>query len=181
METSFQAEVATWGGYYSLLGTAAAALLGLLFVALSLRLGIFKRHRADIQDSSALAFATLLVAIGVTALLVAPNRDRASTSLILASVGFAGLVAQVWVWRVMRRLAATERTPEPLAHDTASWIFRHGFGCVGLLAAAWLIWIGHDHGLGVLAFVEAFLLASGATSIWILLANTANDPQDPVG
>lgn len=181
METSFQAEVATWNDFYMLLGGAAAALLGLLFVALSLRLGIFKRHRADIQDSSALAFATLLVAIGVTALLVAPNRDRASTALILASVGLAGLVAEVWVWRVMRQLASAERIPEPLNHGAVSWVVRHGFGCVGLLLAAWLIWIGHVHGLGVLAFVEAFLLVSGATSIWMLLANTANDSQGDPG
>lgn len=181
MESSFQAEIAAWNNFYMLLGSAAAALMGLLFVALSLRLGIFRQHQQDIQASSALAFATLLAAIGVTALMVAPSRDRASTALILAGVGIAGLAAEAWVWRVMRRLVAAERIPEPLNHGTVSWVFRHGFGCVGLLLAAWLIWIGHEHGLGVLACVEAFLLASGATSIWMLLANTANDSLEGSG
>lgn len=175
METSFQAEVATWNAFYSLFGGAAAALLGLLFVALSLRLGIFRRHRQDIQDSAALGFATLLVAIGVSALMLAPNRDRLTTALALTVVGAAGLAAEAWVWRVMQRLIRAARMPEPLSDGAAMWVLRHTVGCLGLLLAAWLIWIGHLHGLGALAFVTGFLLASGSASIWKLLANSAND------
>lgn len=181
METSFQAEVATWGDFYSLLGGAAAALLGLLFLALSLRLGIFRRHREDIQDSAALAFATLLVAIGVAALLLAPNRDRLTTVLALVIVSVAGLAAEVWVWRVMQRLVSAEHAPEPLSNGAARWVVRHTVGCIGLLLAAGLIWVGHMHGLGVLAIVEGFLLASGSASIWMLMANTANDSPGESG
>lgn len=181
MGTTFQAEVATWGDFYSLPGAAAAALLGLLFVALSLRLGIFRRHREDIQDSAALAFATLLVAIGVSALMLAPNRDRLTTALGLAIVAIVGLAAEVWVWRVMQRLLSASRMPEPLSNGAVRWVVRHTVGCVGLLLAALLIWIGHLHGLGVLAFVTGFLLASGSASIWMLMANTANDAPDGSG
>ena len=178
METSFQAEVATWGDFYSLLGGAAAGLLGLLFVALSLRLGIFRRHREDVQDSAALAFATLLVVIGVSALMLAPNRDRLTTALALTIVAVVGLAAEVWVWRVMQRFIKTSRIPEPLSNGPVRWVIRHTAGCVGLLVAAWLIWIGHLHGLGVLAAVTGFLLASGSASIWMLMANSANDIPD---
>ncbi|MFN8664032.1 MAG: hypothetical protein U0075_19235 [Thermomicrobiales bacterium] len=181
MGTEFQAEVATWGDFYSLLGGAAAALLGLLFVALSLRLGIFRKHREDIQDNAALAFATLLVTIGVSALMLAPNRDRASTAITLTVVAVVGLAADWWVWRVMQRLIKASRAPEPLSSGALRWVLRHTGGCIGLLLAAWLIWIGHLHGLGVLAFVTGFLLASGSTSIWMLLANTANDSPDDAG
>jgi hypothetical protein len=180
METSFQAEVATWGGYYSLLGEAAAALLGLLFVALSLRLGIFRHHRKDIQDSAVLAFATLLITIGVSALMLAPNRDRLTTTVALTIVGIVGLGAEVWIWRVMQRLIRESQTPEPLRDGRMEWVFRHTAGCMGLLLAAWLIWIGHMHGLGVLAAVTGFLLGSGAVSIWTLMANSANDMPDNV-
>ncbi|MFT4041189.1 MAG: hypothetical protein QM692_23610 [Thermomicrobiales bacterium] len=179
MSTAFHADTASWADFFTLLGGAAAALLGLLFVALSLRLGIFRQHRSDIQDSAALAFASLLVAIGVAVLMVAPNRDRGSTALILVLVAVAGLTAEAWVWRVMRRLVATARRPEPLTHGAAEWLGRHGLSNLGLLIAAWLIWIGHVHGLGMLAFTEAYLLASGAVSTWLLLAHTANDPVDP--
>lgn len=179
MESVFQAEVATWGNFYTLLGGAAAALLGLLFVALSLRLGIFRRHRDDIQDSAALAFATLLVAIGVAALMLAPNRDPATTALILAMVAAAGLAAEVRVWRVMRQLVASGRTPEPLSGGAAWWVVRHALGSGGLLLAAWLIRVGHLHGLGVLGFVEMYLLGSGAASIWMLLAHAGTAPPAP--
>jgi hypothetical protein len=181
MDTAFQAEVATWGDFYSLLGGAAAALLGLLFVALSLRLGIFRRHREDIQDSAMLAFATLLVAIGVSALMLAPNRDRLTTALALTVVAVVGLAAEMWVWRVMQRLVRENLAPEPLSTGTIRWVFRHTVGCVGLLLAAWLIWVGHLHGLGALAFVTGYLLASGSASIWMLLANAANDIPDKSG
>jgi hypothetical protein len=179
MGTDFQTEVAAWANFYTLLGGAAAALLGLVFVALSLRLGIFRRHRDDIRDSAGLVFGSLLVAIGVAALMMAPNRDRASTAIILVLVAVAGVAAEVWVFRVMRRLWSTTGAPEPLTHGTPEWIVRHGFANVGLLVAAWLIWIGHEHGLGLLGFAEAYLLASGAVSAWLLLAHTANDPVDP--
>jgi hypothetical protein len=178
METTFQNEVATWSNFYSLLGSAAAALLGLLFVALSLRLGIFRRHREDIQDSAALAFATLLVTIGVSALMLAPNRDRLTTAVALSIVAVVGLVAEAWVWRVMQRLLDEKRMPEPLSNGRIRWVLRHTVGCVGLLLAAWLIWVGHMHGLGVLSAVTGFLLASGAASIWMLMANSANDTPD---
>jgi hypothetical protein len=78
----------------------------------------------------------------------------------------------------MKGFWAATGTPEPLAHGPTEWIVRHGSGCIGLIIAAWLIWIGHEHGLGLLAFAEAFLLASGAMSAWLLLAHTANDPVD---
>ena len=147
MGTDFQTEVAAWARFYSLLGTAAAALLGLIFVALSLRLGIFRRHRDDICDSAGLVFGSLLASVGMAALMMAPNRDRSSTALILVLVAVSRVAAEIWVWRVMKRLWATTGTPEPLMHGSAEWILRHGFGSIGLTIAAWLIWIGHEHGL----------------------------------
>jgi hypothetical protein len=110
--------------------------------------------------------------------MLAPNRDRLTTALALAVVAVAGLSAEVWVWQVMQRLVKAARAPEPLRSGVAMWVLRHTVGCVGLLLAAWLIWIGHLHGLGALAFVAGFLLASGSASIWMLLANTANDSPD---
>lgn len=181
MGTDFQAEVATWGNFYALLGGAAAALLGLLFVALSLRLGIFRRHRDDIRDSAGLVFASLLASIGVAALMMAPNRDRGSTALVLVLVAVSGVIAELWVWRVMKRLWAATDAPEPLTHGSVEWLVRHGFACIGLIVAAWLIWVGHEHGMGLLAFTEAYLLASGAMSSWLVLAHTANDPVDATG
>lgn len=79
-------------------------MLGLIFVALSLRLGIVRRHRDDIRDSAGLVFGLLLASVGMAAFMMVPNRDRTSTALILVLVAVAGVAAESWVWCVMTRL-----------------------------------------------------------------------------
>jgi hypothetical protein len=48
--------VATWQGFYTLVGTAAATLVGLAFVALSLHLSVFTRRHRDLEALAGQAF-----------------------------------------------------------------------------------------------------------------------------
>ena len=57
--------------------------------------------------------ATLLVAIGVSALMLAPNRDRLTTSLALAVVAVTGLAA----WRVLEKPAPRFRKLEAVTEE----------------------------------------------------------------
>jgi hypothetical protein len=66
MDDAFSQALAEWTAFYALMGGAAATLLGLLFVAVSVRLNIFhQREVADVRDFAAFTFGTFLVAIAV--------------------------------------------------------------------------------------------------------------------
>ena len=74
MNDTFSQALAEWTAYYALMGGAAATLLGLLFVAVSVRLSIFhQREVADVRDFAAFTFGTFLVAIAVAGLALAPH------------------------------------------------------------------------------------------------------------
>jgi hypothetical protein len=85
MDNAFSQALAEWTASYALMGGAAATLLGLLFVAVSVRLNIFHQHEvADVRDFAEFTFGTFLVAIAVAGFAIAPHAHRFS----LAS-GFA--------------------------------------------------------------------------------------------
>ena len=61
MDDAFSQALADWTAFYALMGGAAATLLGLLFVAVSVRLNIFhQREVADVRDFAAFTFGTSL-------------------------------------------------------------------------------------------------------------------------
>ena len=105
MNEEFAASLGEWTAFYALMGGAAVTLLGLLFVAVSLRLNIF--HQAiveDIRDLAAFTLGTFLIALGVAALALAPHPTTASLAVPLALTGLAALAWAVGVARVWVRL-----------------------------------------------------------------------------
>ena len=87
MDDAFSQSLADWTAFYALMGGAAATLLGLLFVALSVRLNIFhQREVADVRDFAAFTFGTFLVAIAVAGLAIAPHAHRSTLALSLLLV-----------------------------------------------------------------------------------------------
>jgi hypothetical protein len=176
MEDAFSAALADWTGFYALMGGAAATLLGLLFVALSLRLNIFhQRNVADVRDFAAFTFGTFLVAIAVAGLMLAPHGRRGALALALALVGVGGLIASAWVARAWLQLNAPSAAPQPEFGPPVwqGWGFMVGMvlSYVVLVAVAFLLWRGHPDALGALAIVEGWLLGVGAVAAWIMLSH----------
>src|SRR5215213_6983992 len=94
MDNAFSQSLTEWTAFYALMGGAAATLLGLLFVAVSVRLNIFhQRQVADIRDFAAFTFGTFLVAIAVAGLALAPHAHRFTLALSLLLVSLAAFVA----------------------------------------------------------------------------------------
>jgi O-antigen/teichoic acid export membrane protein len=105
MDESVTRALAGWSGFYTLLGGAAATLLGLLFVALSLRLNVFRDQAlADVRDFATFTFSTFLVALVIAALALAPHARGSVLAVALGLVGAVGLLMTVWVARQWRRL-----------------------------------------------------------------------------
>lgn len=191
MDDAFSQALADWTAFYALMGGAAATLLGLLFVAVSLRLNIFhQRQVADVRDFAAFTFGTFLVAIAVAGFAIAPHAHRFSLALSLLLVSVAAFAAITWIARLWIRLnaPATGSRPGYRSGDRQAWAYFLGMSgpYAGLIAVVLLLWRSHPAALGCLAVVEGWLLVTGTVAAWVMLshagANAASaDPSDTPG
>ena len=181
MDVTFEQALTEWTAFYALMGGAAATLLGLLFVSVSLRLNIFhQRQVADVRDFAAFTFGTFLVAIAVAGLAIAPHAHRFTLALSLLLVGIAALFAIAWIARLWIRLnfPAAGTRPGSTQDERRGWAYMLGMSgpYAGLLVAVALLWRAHPGALGWLAVVEGWLLITGTVAAWVMLSHAGGAP-----
>jgi hypothetical protein len=181
MDESFSQALAEWTAFYALMGGAAATLLGLLFVAVSVRLNIFHESQvADVRAFAAFTFGTFLVTIAVAGLAIAPHSHRFTLALSLLLVGISAFVAIVWIARLWIRLnfPATASLPGYTSDERRGWAYFLGMSApyVGLIVAVALLWRSHPAELGWLAVVEGWLLITGTVAAWVMLSHAGGAP-----
>jgi hypothetical protein len=90
---NFQSTILTWHDFYSIVGTAAAGLVGLLFVGLSLHLRVVVTHQ-DVKALARLTLASLGLALVLALFMVIPEPHDPSTTgwNIVGSASFSILV-----------------------------------------------------------------------------------------
>jgi hypothetical protein len=191
MDEAFAQALAEWTAFYALMGGAAATLLGLLFVAVSVRLNIFHESQvADVRAFAAFTFGTFLVAIAVAGLAIAPHAHRFTLALSLLLVGIGAFIAIVWIARLWIRLnfPAPGSRPGYTPGEWRGWVYMLGMSgpYAGLIVAVALLWRSHPGALGWLAVVEGWLLITGTVAAWVMLshaggpvsADTSDTPGD---
>ena len=181
MDDAFSQALDEWTAFYALMGGTAATLLGLLFVAVSLRLNIFhQRQVADVRDFAAFTFGTFLVAIAVAGLAIAPHAHRFSLALSLLLVGIAAFAAIFSIARLWFRLnaPATNSRPGYTPGEWRGWALLLGTSgpYVGLIAVVVLLWRSHPAALGCLAIIEGSFLVTGTVASWVMLSQAGNTP-----
>jgi hypothetical protein len=181
MDEAFAQALAEWSTFYALMGGASATLLGLLFVAVSVRLNIFhQRQVADVRDFAAFTFGTFLVAIGVAGLAVAPHAHRSTLALSLLLVSIASISGIAVVARVWISLNAPATGPRPGSGpaEWRGWVYLLVLSppYIGLIAVVALLWRSHPDALGLLAFVEGWLLVMGTVAAWVMLSHAGSAP-----
>ena len=181
MDDAFSQALGEWTAFYALMGGAAATLLGLLFVAVSVRLNIFhQRQVADVRDFAAFTFGTFLVAITVAGLALAPHAHRFSLALSLLLVSITAFVAIAWIARLWIRLnaPATDARPGYTSAEWQGWVYFLGMSgpYAGLIAVVALLWRSHPSALGWLAVVEGWLLVMGTIAAWVMLSHAGGPP-----
>ena len=167
MPTPFVAALGGWHNFYILLGTSAATLIGLMFVAVS-----FGASLVSLESSSATrAFLDPTVSHFVqvlltSALVLVPTVDAGVFGGILLAVGTIRVLALVVVYRGLRH--AHRKSGDLELSDWMSGIVIPLSVYVGLLYCGGSTLAG-EAPLGVLAIVTVAALLNGIYGAWELM------------
>jgi len=93
-----------WHDFYILIGTAAATLIGLMFVSASIAAGfVTDQHRAGLQAFLTPTVVHFSAILATCLLLLAPLGGRPLLAMLLMAMGLASFVYAAMVWLRMRR------------------------------------------------------------------------------
>ena len=116
LETTFGGQLAPWHDFYALAGTAAATLMGLLFVALSLNPAVMADGGpVGLRAWAGQTMSNLIALLIVSLFCLMPDLDHPTLTTALVVVGLQGLV------RGTIRLATALRAHEPGALADLLW------------------------------------------------------------
>ena len=152
-----------WQGFYQLAGTAAATLIGLIFLAFSLGARL-----VPAEDNTAMrAFVVPIVihfgaVLVVSALMLIPDYTALSLGLTLLAAGLAGLAFSV---SVLRQLWQHHRQQEALNLHHWLWHWLIPTASYALTAAT---------GLAVLAGRDGFLPALALAALALIIVGLRN-------
>ena len=154
---------AEWESFYVIIGTSAAALIGLQFVVMTL---IAERPQAATAEAGAAFAAPTVVHFGVVLFLAAilriPWQSMTTIAALWGCVGFAGVIYGALVIRRMRR----QTTYRPDAED---WLF-HALApltaYVLLVVSAFAAALHSHESLLILAAGVLVLLFTSIHNVW---------------
>jgi hypothetical protein len=166
MTTTFGTTLAEWHDFYAAVAGIAAALVGLLFVALALRPAIMANAGpAGVRVWSGQTFHSFLVVLVLALIALIPDDDASTLVVTLLILGLQGLV------RVAFDVRRARRDPDPQWSSRRA-LTRFGSPVLAYLIslwAAWALWQGDDDALGWVVAVVFLLLLNATGNCWDLL------------
>jgi len=165
MHEAVVSPLTTWENFYTIVGSAAAALTGLMFVVITLIAGRTTQGEPDGNGIAAFGTPTVVhfcVALGIAAILTAPWSALWPVALLLGLCGCGGLGYIVIVIRRVRRQASYN----PVLED---WLWHVGFALVAYIAlvgAAVVLVAASSTALFVVGAATVLLLLIGIHNAW---------------
>lgn len=182
----FIAGLLRWQSFYFMLGGAAAALIGLMLVALSL--GIRVVSQTTLVDIKAFATPSVLYFVWVlmlSAVMLVPSESPLFLSIILLPSGICGLA---WAFPYIRRLIrAGIDHKDFLVSDWLSQVILPVGGFTLLIVSA-LGLLGGEQSLAfdgiwlaTIALMIAALTNTWSMVVWIIEHQRASEDSEPTG
>ncbi|VVB68948.1 Uncharacterised protein [uncultured archaeon] len=174
MVEDFAAAIAVWQPFYNLAGSAAFTLAGLIFVAVSINIGMvaLTREQGDLVQFARQTLGSFLAIMIISLVFMIPGQDRYGTGLPLLSIGV------LMMWRAAKLWKKFEfESKEQRFLDNA--LFRSELLVPNTVCYAVLIFIsvellyGNTDYLGWMTLVIIWLLAAGSLSSWFLMLSIA--------
>jgi modulator of FtsH protease len=172
--TTFATVIASWSNVFLAEAGASAALLGLLFVGVSINLNaIALAERADLRAKAEQAFSNLLYVLAISLVLLGPDSDATGNAVMLGAVGVVALLRTL---RNLRTVRALGRLPA-----NGGTLRRFGWtvaAAVLLLYVAARFWVAADGKATVFILVATLVLLLGAAdTAWEMLVEVSRDSE----
>ena len=173
---AFEVALDSWHDFYLATASASAALLGLLFVGVSINLSsITAAERIDLRTRANLAFSNLLYLLGLSLIVLVPGADAGTIAISFTVVAALGLL------RIVRRVASLRRAKDTAwkQRDTVrrlAWTF---VADLMLLYIAASLSSGDARWLLALTIVVFVLLVGAADVSWDLLIRESDEAHPP--
>jgi Na+/H+ antiporter NhaD/arsenite permease-like protein len=161
----------TWDTFATITGGAAAALIGLLFVAVSIRIDYIARSQ-ELRNRAAQTLSLFGTVLIISVLMAIPGqgyRPLGIELLVLAVIAGAGLY-------VLDRRAKTSRSNQAIA-PVLEAVTPSTVTSVLLLAAGIVLVLGARAGLYVLVAPVLAALVCGIASTWLFLIKITEAAQ----
>jgi hypothetical protein len=153
-----------WTDFAVVTGAATASLLGLLFVAVSIRVEVIARS-PELRSRSAQTMALLLIGLLIAVLLAVPNQLNWELGTELLVLG----VVAIGVGVVLDRLAGSE-TRSAIASVIDRWNATTVLSTL-LVVSGLLLTLGHRDGVYLLVPALIAVLVGGVVNAWLILVN----------
>ncbi len=170
----FAQDVEGWHDFYIMVGTAAATLLGLLFVSLSLNADAIARdENADLRVLAAETFTSLLAVLMFAVLFLIPDQGPQGLGLPLFGIGVFGL------YKTVEKYLATRNSGRRVwGRGTVARRFAVPTACfAALLVVALTVLRGLTGGLYWLVTVMLIVLMAASVNSWDLLLRMHEPPH----
>jgi hypothetical protein len=163
---AFEQAVGGWHDFYLMVGTAAATLIGLLFVSLSLNVEVITRKsNADLRALATHTFGNFMSVLMFAVIFLIPEQTPAGLGFSLLGIGAYGL------YNTLRHFSETRRT-RPRTWGSAGIALRFAMPTVCflvLMIIAASVLFGQTGVLYWLVPVMILLLVAASRNAWDLL------------
>jgi hypothetical protein len=162
-----------WHDFYLAAAGAAAALLGLLFVGVSINLGALNAaERVDLRERASQAFTNLTFVLVLSLSVLIPQNDPSSLAITCGILAVLGLI------RVLARLRVIVRSWDRIGHPVLA-VRRMSWTLVAMVflgyASITLFATGSSSDLYTLITAVLLLLIGAADVSWDLLVRVSNE------
>jgi hypothetical protein len=171
---AFALAVEGWHDFYLMIGAAAATLVGLLFVSLSLNVDVITRpENADLRMLAAQTFTSFICVLAFSVLFLIPSQGPKGLGLPLLGIGAYGLYRTASEFLETRRKRA-----RAFGRGGVTRRFVVPILCfVTLLIIAGSALLGRTDGLYWLVPVMILLIVSASSNAWELLLRLREPPR----
>jgi len=158
------AALGPWHDFYTLLGTASATMVGLLFVAASVGSGVFSSdRRAPLRVFLSASVVNFSLLLATSLIVLAPMRAEPWLGVMIVGCAMFGLIHSGLAWRDTLRDGLIKSID---LEDRTWYVMLPVLGYLCLAASGVILALGLIFGCPALAVSVGMLLAVGVHNAW---------------